>query len=256
MGDGDEPVQAKLAEIKGYTRVEGIPAEALMRMAKLGVGIDRWMAQNELTATAIQCWTALEELYGVVPCMVMSMMSNNLLPSACETDIAGLIGMLAMSRASGQPSALLDWNNNYGEDPNKGVVFHCSNLPKAFLTDHKMDYQEIIAGSVGRENTYGTIVGRVPPGPFTYCRVATDDGAGRIRSYVGQGRFTDDALQTFGGFGVIEIPNLQGLLRHICENGYEHHVAANRSEVAASIADAFSNYLGWSVYQHEARRLV
>ena len=58
--------------------------------------------------------------------------------------------------------------------------------------------------------------------------------------------------ETFGGFGVIEIPNLQGLLRHICENGYEHHVAANRSEVAASIADAFSSYLGWSVYQHEA----
>ncbi len=251
MGDGDVPVQAKLAEIKGYTRVEGIPEEALMRMAKLGVAIDGWMLRNELTATAIQCWTALEEFYGVVPCMVMSMMSNNLLPSACETDIAGLIGMLALSRASDQPSALLDWNNNYGDDPNKGVVFHCSNLPKAFLGDHKMDYQEIIAGSVGRENTYGTIVGRVPPGPFTYCRVTTDDQAGQIRSYLGQGRFTDDALETFGGFGVIEIPNLQGLLRHICENGYEHHVAANRSEVAAAVGDAFSNYLGWSVYQHE-----
>ena len=252
MGDDDAPVKEKLAEIRGYTRVEGTPAEALTRMAKLGVGIDRWMKDNELQATAIQCWTALEELYGVVPCMVMSMMSNALMPSACETDIAGLVGMYALTLASGEPSAILDWNNNYGEDPNKGVVFHCSNLPKAFFGEHRMDYQEIIAGSVGRENTYGTIVGRVPPGPFTYCRVSTDDLGGRIRSYCGEGRFTDDEMTTFGGFGIVEIPQMQALLQHICENGYEHHVAAVRSEVSPAIAEAFSKYLGWNVYHHGA----
>ena len=114
-----------------------------------------------------------------MPCTIMSMMSESLLPSACETDIAGLLGMYVLQAASGQPAALLDWNNNYGEDPNKGVVFHCSNLPKSFFGDHRMDYQEIIAGTVGKENTFGTIVGRVAPGPFTYCRVSTDDLTGR-----------------------------------------------------------------------------
>ncbi len=252
MGDDDGSVKDKLAAIRGYTRVDGIPDAALMKMAKLGVGIDRWMKDNELEATAIQCWTALEEFYGVVPCMVMSMMSNDLMPSACETDIAGMVGMYALTLASGKPSAILDWNNNYGEDPNKGVVFHCSNLPKAFFGEHKMDYQEIIAGSVGKENTYGTIVGRVPPGPFSYCRVSTDDLSGQVRSYCGEGRFTDDAMTTFGGFGIVEIPEMQALLQHICENGYEHHVAANRSEVSDAIAEAFSKYLGWSVYHHHA----
>ncbi len=223
-------------------------------MAKLGVAIDDWMRKHELVATAIQCWTSMEEFYGVVPCMVMSMMSNKLLPSACETDIAGMVGMLALTRASDRPSAILDWNNNYGQDPDKGVVFHCSNLPKAFFGDnaHKMDYQEIIAGSVGKDNTFGTIVGRVPPGPFTYCRVSTDDESGRIRSYLGQGRFTGDPLETFGGFGVFEIPRLQALLQHICENGYEHHVAANLSEVADAVDEALSKYLGWDVYHHRA----
>jgi L-fucose isomerase-like protein len=252
MGDDDAPVQHKLAEIRGYTRVDGIPDGALTKMAKLGVGIDRWMNDNALEATAIQCWTALEELYGVVPCMVMSMMSNSLMPSACETDIAGMVGMYALTLASGEPSAILDWNNNYGEDPNKGVVFHCSNLPRAFLGEHKMDYQEIIAGSVGKENTYGTIVGRVPPGPFTYCRVSTDDLSGQVRTYCGEGSFTDDTMTTFGGFGIVEIPEMQRLLQHICENGYEHHVAANRSQVSDAVAEAFSKYMGWSVYQHAA----
>ena len=250
MKDDERDVQDKLGSIQGYTSVAGIPKESLMKMAKLGVAIDRWMKDKLLSATAIQCWTALEEFYGVVPCTLMSMMSNNLLPSACETDIAGLLGMYVLQAASGSPAALLDWNNNFSTDPNKGVVFHCSNLPKAFFGEQKMDYQEIIAGTVGKENTYGTIVGRISPGPFSYCRISTDDLSGRMSSYVGEGRFTEDKLDTFGGYGVIEVPNFQRLLQFICKNGYEHHVAATKASVADAIEDALSTYLGWEVYHH------
>lgn len=251
MKDDERELQNKLDAIKAYTNVGGIPKESLLRMAKLGVAIDRWMRDKQLSASAIQCWTALEEFYGVVPCCLMSMMSNNLLPSACETDIAGLVGMYLLQAASGQPAALLDWNNNFDGEANKGVVFHCSNLPKAFFGDQKMDYQEIIAGTVGKENTYGTIVGRISPGPFTYCRVSTDDLSGRMASYVGEGRFTNDKLDTFGGYGVIEVPNFQKLLQFICRNGYEHHVAATKAPVAEAIEDALRTYLGWDVYHHE-----
>jgi L-fucose isomerase-like protein len=252
LTDTDSAVKEKLEAIKAYTNTKSAPSESLMKMAKLGVSIDRWVRDNKLSATAIQCWTALEEFYGVVPCTLMSMMSNNLMPSACETDVAGLVGMCILQAASGQPSALLDWNNNYSKDPNKGVLFHCSNLPKAFFATQKMDYQEIIAGTVGKENTYGTIVGRIAPGPFTYCRISTDDLEGRITAYFGEAKFTDDKLDTFGGYGVFEIPNLQGLLEFICRNGFEHHVAANKAAVAGAVEDALENYLGWDVYHHKA----
>jgi len=257
LKDGDSRLKAKAEEIRAYTPVGQTPNEALIRMARLGVVIDDWMQQNRLQASAIQCWTSMEEFYGVVPCMIMSMMSNRLIPSACETDVAGLVGMYALALASGTPSALLDWNNNYGDDPDKGVVFHCSNLPKDFFAEKSevgapaMGYQAIIAGTVGKDRTHGTIVGRVKPSPFTYCRPTTDDCAGKIRVYLGQGEFTSDALQTFGGYGVIKVPNLQKLLRHICENGYEHHVAASLSETADAIEEAFSKYLGWEVYHHK-----
>jgi L-fucose isomerase-like protein len=250
MGDAEPAVKDKLSAIGDYTGVRGIPTLSLMRMAKLGVAIDRWMKDKQLSATAIQCWTALEEFYGVVPCTLMSMMSESLLPSACETDLAGLLGMYVLQSASRQPAALLDWNNNYGDDPNKGVVFHCSNLPKSFFGEHRMDYQAIIAGTVGKENTFGTIVGRVAPGPFTYCRVSTDDLSGTISSYVGEGRFTDDTLETFGGYGVIEIADFQRLLRMICERGFEHHVAATCATVGAGVHDALKTYLGWDAYYH------
>src|SRR5690606_26536838 len=126
LHDDDAIVQAKLGDIRGYARTQNVPETSLYRMAKFGVVLDAWMADNLLDATAIQCWTSMEEYFGVVPCTLMSMSSNKLNPSACETDIVGALAMLALQLASGRPSALVDWNNNYGDDPNKGVVFHCS----------------------------------------------------------------------------------------------------------------------------------
>ena len=148
----------------------------------------------------------MEEYFGVVPCTIMSMMSNNLFPGACEVDVCGTLSMHALALASQTPSALLDWNNNYGDDPNKAVCFHCSNLPKHFFQDVRMDFQEIIAGTVGKENTFGTCVGRVKPGAMSFARFSTDDTGRGMRGYVGEGAFTNDPLNTFGGAGVVEIP--------------------------------------------------
>ncbi len=256
----DDPgLVAKMDAIHAYVDTKNVPAAALERMARLGTVIDGWMAENGLVASALQCWTAMEEFYGVVPCTLMSMMSNGLMPSACETDVAGLVGMYAMVLASNKPSALVDWNNNYSDDPDKGVLFHCSNLPKDIFVDEAissediptMDYQAIIAGTVGRENTYGTVVGRVRPMPFTYCRVSTNDFTGKVQVYLGEGDLTNDPLKTFGGYGVVKIRDLQTLLRYICENGFEHHVAINPSQIALPINEAFTKYMGWDVYYHK-----
>jgi L-fucose isomerase-like protein len=259
LADGDPPVVKMLTQIKDYIPTKDIPAESMIKMAKLGVVVDSWMSDNELVASAFQCWTSMEEYFGIVPCTIMSMMSNKLMPSACETDIAGVVAMYAMALASQKPSAIVDWNNNYGDDPEKAVIFHCSNLPRDIFMDETispddipvMDFQEIIAGTVGKENTYGTVVGRVRPSPFTYCRVSTDDLNGRIVAYVGEGKITDDPLNTFGGVGVVQVPRLQDLLHYICDNGYEHHVAINLSQTASVVQEAFSKYLGWEVYHHD-----
>ena len=250
MADSAPEAQAKLDQIRKYVSTDQVPAEALMKMAKLGAVIDQWMAQTATTVSAVQCWTSLEEYFGVVPCTVMSMMSENLMSSACEVDICGVVGMHALQLASGTPSALLDWNNNYGDDPDKAVCFHCSNLPKHFFREARMDFQAIIAGTVGRENTYGTCVGLVKPGPMSFARFSTNDREGRIQGYVGNAEFTDDPLETFGGAGVVHIPRLQDLLRFICLHGFEHHVAANLAPVATAVREATTRYLGWTVHQH------
>src|SRR6267378_365590 len=251
MKDDDAIAQNKLQSILKYVSTQSIPDAALLKMSKLGAVIDGWMQDTEVAVSAIQCWTSLEEYFGVVPCTVMSMMSNEGMSSACEVDIAGVVGMHALHLASETPSALLDWNNNYADDPDKAVCFHCSNLPKHFFQDVRMDFQEIIAGTVGKENTFGTVVGRVKSGPMSFARFSTDDTAGKISGYVGEGAFTEDSLETFGGAGVVRIPQLQELLRFICERGFEHHVAANFSTVAAAVYEAATRYLHWDIYWHK-----
>jgi L-fucose isomerase-like protein len=251
LADGDRRVRNKLNDIKKYVTTASVPADKLLKMAKFGCVIDGWIKDADLKGTAIQCWTSLQEFFGIVPCTIMSMMSESLIPSACEVDITGVLGMYILQLAGGAPSALLDWNNNYGDEPDKAVCFHCSNLPMSFFKNAKMDYQEIIAGTVGRENTYGTIVGRIAPNKATFCRTTTDDTAGVVRAYVGQGEFTNDKLDTFGGYGVMKIANLQTLMRYICRMGFEHHIAVNISCKADAIAEALDNYMGWEVYRHE-----
>jgi L-fucose isomerase-like protein len=252
MKDTDDAAQQKLASIQKYVSTKDVPMEALVKMAKLGAVIDQWMTASHLTISAVQCWTSIEEFLGIVPCTVMSMMSENLIPSACEVDVLGTVSMYALTLASETPSALLDWNNNYGSDPNKAVCFHCSNLPKHFFNEVKMDFQQIIAGTVGKENTFGTLDGKVKAGAMTFARFSTDDFEGTVKGYVGEGRFTDDPLNTFGGAGVVEIPKMQDLLRYICEHGFEHHVAANFSSVSPSIFEAAHKYLGWPMHLHKS----
>jgi len=258
LPEGDPKVRSKLAELSGYVPTRDTPPESLVRMAKLGVVIEDWVSANDLAATAVQCWTSLEEYYGVVPCALMSMMSNRLMPSACETDVTGVVGMYALTLASGRPSAIVDWNNNYREDPDRAVLFHCSNLPREMFVAEGaaeapvMGFQNILAGTVGKENSFGTVVGRLRPSPFTFCRVSTEELRGRILAYVGEGTLLEEPLKTFGAYGVVEIPGLQRLLRFICENGFEHHVAINLSHSASAVEEALSKYLGWEVYNHTA----
>jgi L-fucose isomerase-like protein len=253
LSDDDPLVKSKLEGIKGYLDTEGVPSDALIRMAKLAAVIEDWMQENRLVASALQCWTSMEENFGIVPCAVMSMMSQNLMPSACEVDVCGVVAMYALQLASGVPSGLVDWNNNYGDDPDKAVVFHCSNWPKSMFEQPRMVYQDIIAGTVGAENAYGACVGRISPGPMTFARVSTDDLEGAILAYVGEGEFTDDPIDTFGGRGVLKIEEMQDLLRFICENGFEHHVAVSKSSQADVLYEAFDRYLGWDVYYHNPR---
>ena len=252
VGESDKRLTTKVDEIKAYANATAVPPAKLVQMARLGVVLDEFVAANHLDATAIQCWTSLQANHGCNVCTSMSMMSEDMLPSACEVDVTGVLTMYAMQLASNSPSALVDWNNNYGAADDKCVLFHCGNWAKSFLPDIKVLNAPILGSTLGVENTWGALDGRTPASPLTFGRITTDDTAGVIRTYVGEGQLTNDDLKTFGNRAVAHVPKLQKLMRHVCREGFEHHVVMNASSTAAILAEAFERYLGWEVYHHEA----
>ena len=253
IADDDGRVRAKLEEINAYAPNKGAPDDRLVLMAKLAIVLNDWMDANDIDATAIQCWESIQKNYGINACTIMSMMSEKLMPSACEVDIAGTASMYASTLAAGAPSALVDWNNNYNNERDKCLYFHCGNWAKSLGGGNiELISAEVLGATLGQENTWGAMQVRTPAGPLTYARIDTDDRRGVIHTYVGEGRFTDDPLSPISGsHAVVEVPDLQRLLRYICKNGFAHHCAMSQSNVAGVLAEAFETYLGWEVYQHE-----
>ncbi len=246
----DAAIQQRVEQIRAYADSSSAPDESILRMAKFAKVVDDWMQSLGITATAIQCWSSMQKNFGVNVCTIMSMMSERMMPSACEVDIAGVVSMYALQLASGRPSALVDWNNNYGGDPDKCVLFHCGNWASDFLPEVRIATAPILGTTLGEENTFGALEGRTGAGPLTFGRVSTDDLTGRISAYVGEGEFTDDPLNTFGTRAVVRVPALPNLMHVVCQNGFEHHAAMNRSHTAAAVAEGLGRYLGWDVYHH------
>ena len=250
--DSDADYQKKAADIRGYAAVPKDYEDKLLLQAKFGVAVERWIAANDIDAVALQCWDSLEQNYGCADCITMSMLGDKLIPSACETDIAGAVSMYALTLASGRASALADWNNNFAEDRNKCVCTHCGNFPKSFVkNDLKLGPLGVLGRTLGKVHTFGAVYGKVTQGDFTYFRISTDDPRGCIKAYLGTGEITDEPYGMDGCIAVTKVPNLQKLMKHICKNGFEHHVALVRTDVKDILDEAIGNYLGWELYVHE-----
>lgn len=250
--DTDVELLKKLEEIKCYAVVPKEYNDKLVLQAKFGVAVERWIEANQIDAVAVQCWDSLEQNYGCAACVTMSMLGQKLLPATCEVDIAGAVSMYALTLAAQGQSALLDWNNNFAEDRNKCVCTHCGNFPKSFVrNDLKLGTLGVLGRTLGKVNTFGAVYGKVTKGDFTFFRISTDDTKGVIKAYLGTGEITDDPYGMDGCIAVTKVDNLQILMKHICKNGFEHHVAMVRNDVKNILNEAIEGYLGWNLYVHE-----
>lgn len=248
----DASLAQKVADIRAYGKIPAsIKEENILKQARLSVAIDEWCDKNDIDVSAIQCWNSLEENYGCAACLTMSMRGELKKPTACEADICGAISMYALTLASGNSSALLDWNNNYGREADICVNTHCSNYPKSFMgTDVEISNLDLLGETFGAERCFGAIKGSVQPGDMTFFRISTDDTRGVVKAYVGDGEFIKKKFPMDGGIAVCKVDGMRKLLGAICANGFEHHVAMVRSHAASVVHEAATKYLGWNVYFH------
>ena len=252
ISDDDPRFIEMCQRIDGYAEVPDNYRDKLGLQAKFGVAVEEWIAANDVQAVAIQCWDSLEQNYGCAACVTMSMLGDKLIPAACETDLAGAVSMYALTLASGKASALLDWNNNFAEERNKCVCTHCGNYPKSFVQNNlKLGPLGVLGRTLGKVNTFGAVYAKVTAGDFIFFRISTDDPKGCIKAYLGKGEFTDEPYGMDGCIAVTKVDNLQKLMKYICKNGFEHHVAMCRTDVVDILNEAIDTYLGWNLYVHE-----
>ncbi len=248
MAANSKSLKEKTAVLREYTSWEGVPETALENISRLGVVIDEIIDEYQLDAIAIRCWMELQQQLGVSPCVLMGLLNNTGKSAACEVDISNAVMMSALTFASGSPAAILDWNNNYGEEEDKCILFHCGPVPQSLMTDkgHVSDHL-ILANSVGKNNSFGCVVGRISPTEMTFGSMITESG--RVKAYLGEGRFTNDPIpgNFFGAAGVAEIQNLQDVLQYVGNNGYRHHVGVTTGKYCAPVKEALEKYLGFDV---------
>ncbi len=234
-----------LREMTGWN---GVPEHAFEQIVRLSVSLDSMIQEAHLDAIAIRCWTEIQTQMGISPCVALGSLNDLGLAAACEVDLGSAVAMRALHLASYQPAGLLDWNNNYYDEDNKCILFHCGPMPaslmegKGRITDHS-----ILMSSVGEGNAYGCNQGRIKPMDFTFSSLMTDEG--RVKMYVGEGKFTTDPIPSnfFGVAGVAEIPNLQDILLHVGMEGHRHHVAVTPGSLKKPLAEALGHYLGFDI---------
>ena len=238
----------KASQLREVATWDGVPERAFENIVRLSLSLDQIISEASLDAVAIRCWTEIQTQMGISPCVAMGSLNDLGLAAACEVDLGNAVAMKALNLASYEAVGLLDWNNNYYDEDDKCILFHCGPMPaslmegKGHITDHS-----ILMSSVGEGNGYGCNQGRIKPMDFTFSSLMTDEG--RVKMYLGEGRFTTDPIPAnfFGVAGVAEISNLQDVLLHIGKQGHRHHVAVTPGSLRKPLTEALGYYLGFEV---------
>jgi L-fucose isomerase-like protein len=239
---------SKAAELKKAASWKAVPERAFDTLTKLGVVLDVVIDEYNMDAIALRCWSELQQQLAVSPCVLLGLLNERGIPAACELDVGNAVTMRALMLASGKPPMCLDWNNNYGDQEDKCILFHCGPVPPSLMTRKgKITDHAILANAFGKGCGYGCNTGRIAPGPFTYGSMMSQDG--ELCFYLGQGRFTKDPIPAdfFGCAGVAEIPDLQSKLQNIGYLGHRHHTSATAGHVLEPTREAFQKYLGYDV---------
>ena len=247
-GVEEEKLQAKLRRLGDYADWQNVPDEAMDKLARVGVALDDITEEAGLDAIGVRCWIEMQEQMGISPCVLLSEINDRGGVAACEVDVGNAVAMYALSRASGNVATCLDWNNNYGDAEDKCILFHCGSAPGAMMRERgEIADHAILANAVGEGCAYGCNTGRIAPTDITFGSLLTESG--RLKLYLGQGRFTDDPIPEdfFGCAGVAEIPALQDALQTIGYLGHRHHVSVTPGHVAEPVAEALTKYLGCQV---------
>jgi L-fucose isomerase-like protein len=235
--------------------------EILPKLAQYEITLLDWIdahkGYRKYVAIAGKCWPAFQTQFGFVPCYVNSRLTGRGIPVSCEVDIYGALSEFIGTCVSEDIVTLLDINNSVPADMYEESIkgkfdyahtdtfmgFHCGNTCSKKLSACSLKYQKIMARSLPREVTNGTLEGDIAPGDITFYRLQSTADS-KLRAYVANGEVLPVATKSFGSIGVFAIHEMGRFYRHVLiEKNYPHHGAVAFGHYGKALFEVFK-YLG------------
>jgi L-fucose isomerase-like protein len=262
--EGDARIPALVKEMEEELGAGNMKPEILPKLAQYELTLLDWIEEHkgyrEYVCIAGKCWPAFQTQFGFVPCYVNSRLTGRGIPVSCEVDIYGALSEFIGACVSEDAVTLLDINNTVPADMYKESIegkfpythhdtfmgFHCGNTNSKKLAACSMKYQLIMARSLPKEVTQGTLEGDIVPGEITFYRLqSTADNV--LRAYIAQGEVLPVATKSFGGIGIFAIPEMGRFYRHVLiEGNYPHHGAVAFGKHGKALYEIFK-YIGVDV---------
>lgn len=258
---GDKRIPEVVKDMENELGEGNKKPEILEKLAQYELTLLDWVEEHkgsrEYVAISGKCWPAFQTEFKFVPCYVNSRLASRGIPVSCEVDIYGVLSEYIGACISEDAVTLLDINNSVPRDMYEKEIsgktpysftdtfmgFHCGNTPACKLSFCEMKYQKIMARSLPKEFTNGTLEGDIAPGDITFFRLQSTADS-HLKAYVAEGEVLPVATRSFGGIGVFAISEMGRFYRHVLiEDNFPHHGAVAFGHHGKAIFEVFK-YLG------------
>lgn len=253
---GDKRIAPIIAEMAAELGKSNPYPDLLTKLAQFELTLTDWM-ESHLGASSFgvfanKCWPAFQTTFHFDPCYVNSRLAAKGYPVACEVDIYGALSEYILQLATGKSVTILDVNNTVPKDMADGIGgykltdlfmgFHCGNTALCNLTNGSIKYQLIqkrmLEPDTEPDITRGTLEGTIAASPMTLFRLQSTADT-KLRSYIAEGEVLDTDPRSFGGIGVIAIPEMGRFYRHVLvEKRFPHHAGVGFDKVGKTLFEA------------------
>jgi L-fucose isomerase-like protein len=236
-----------IAEFRATADFGGVPEEYVARLAGLKLTLVELAELHQLSAFAIQCWSALQQALQIRPCFVNGVLAESGLPVACETDIHGaLTSILAQAAALHErPTFFADLTIRGPKDDNTELLWHCGCFPPSLAANHDVRGIECFAPSVPiSEQAAGADAPRYAPaagrwaiqgGDVTLARFDGDQGSYSL--FIGEALGVQGPM-TRGTYLWIKVPNWAAWEERLVYGPYIHHCVGVHGRLAPVLYEA------------------
>lgn len=228
-------VQKVVAYCRANFNIKVSDAE-LENVAALKVAMRALADQYGCNAAAIQCWNALQDEIGIMPCAANSLLNEEGFPVVCETDIHGAItAVLCEAAGMGTNRTFFaDWTVRHPDNENGELLQHCGPWPISCAS---------CKPTIGYPLAFdypGAVEAEAKHGEMTLCRFDGDNG--QYSLLLGNAKGVDGPY-TKGTYVWVEVKNLKRLEAKIVEGPYIHHCVGIHKDVVPVLYEA-CKYIG------------